>query len=165
MPPAGKAVPGKTHLLAVEFSSEGPVAGAIGNAWLHYRPRAPSTVDLSGEWATTKDYLAWDGRAALPGPWDFAMARRKVRIDRSAAGKAVLMRVETAQPCGIYGVMVNGRWVMRLHHDVGNVTELNVTPWVRFGEENEVCIVRRSGPGKGEIKSVRLDFFRDGDHP
>jgi hypothetical protein len=77
----------------------------------------------------------------------------------------VLVRVETAQQCGIYGVMVNGHWLMRLHHEVGTYTELNVTPWVRFGEENEIHVVRRDGPGKGEIKVVRLDYHKAGEYP
>ncbi len=165
LPLAGKVLPGKTHLLAVEMAGEGQVAGAIGNAWLYCRPKPQSSQDLAGEWVTTRDCLSWEGRATLPGPWDYAMARRKVRIDRSAAGKTVLVRVETAQPCGIYGVMVNGRWVMRLHHEVGPVTELNVTPWVRFGEENEIHVVRRGGGGKAEIKVVRLDYYREGEYP
>ena len=53
--------------------------------------------------------------------------------------------------------MINGRLVRRLHHEVGTVTSLNVTPWVKFGQENEIHIVRGS-PGKGAIKGISLDF-------
>lgn len=161
----GELSPGSRHVLAVEVSSEGQVAGAIGNSWLYFRPQPAAGLDLAGEWVTTQDGLAWSGRASLPGPWDAFMARRTVHVADSRRGMAAVVQVATAQPCGIYGVMINGRWVMRLHHDVGRLTELNVTPWIRFGGENEVCIVRRGGPGKGRVEAVRLDFHAAGTYP
>jgi hypothetical protein len=113
--------------------------------------------------------------AVLPGALVYAVSVQflgksieswfDVRVDRALAGMTAMVRVETATQCAIYGVMVNGRWVMRLHHEVGTLTELNVTPWIRFGEENEICIVRRNGPDKGEIKSVRLEFHKAGEYP
>ncbi len=36
---------------------------------------------------------------------------------------------------------------------------LNITPWIKFGQENEIHIVRGS-PGKGAVKRARLEFFR-----
>jgi len=54
---------------------------------------------------------------------------------------------------------------MCLHHEVGAHTELSVTPWVRFGDENGIHIVRRDGPGKGEIKVVRLGYCKAGEYP
>jgi len=156
----GKLEPGSTHLLAAEIFSEGQVAGLIGHAWLYYLPQPLVSQDLVGAWTTTRDALNWGGSATLPGPWDFFMARRSVRVDRANAGKTVMLRIETEQPCGIYGALVNGRWMMRLHHDVGPRTYLNVTPWIRFGEENEICIVRRDGLGKGTVKMARLDYFK-----
>ena len=155
-----KLKPGSTHLLAAEVLSEGQVAGFIGNAWLYHLPTPLDSQDLAGSWSTTRDALTWSGTATLPGPWDFFMARRSVQVDRANAGKTVMLRIETGQPCGIYGALVNGRWIMRLHHDVGPRTYLNVSPWIRAGEENEICIVRRDGPGKGAIRMARLDYFK-----
>ena len=74
------------------------------------------------------------------------------------SGQTVVINVETETQCGIFGVMVNGRLVRRLHHEVGTITSLNVTPWVRCGQGNEIHIVRGS-PGKGAIKRVSLAFF------
>jgi hypothetical protein len=61
--------------------------------------------------------------------------------------------------------MVNGRWVMRLHHEVGTRTCLNVTPWIKFGEDNEFHIIRRGGGGKSAVKAVELRFFAAGAYP
>ncbi|HEY3320393.1 MAG TPA: beta-galactosidase trimerization domain-containing protein [Planctomycetota bacterium] len=155
-----KLTPGSTHVLAAEIFSEGQVAGFIGHAWLAYLPKPAASQELSGTWATTKDGLSWTGTTTLPGPWDFSMARRTVAVDRAQANRTVMLRFEVDQPCGIYGALINGRWIMKLHHDVGPRTYLNVTPWIRFGEENEICLVRRDGPGKGTIKMVRLDYFK-----
>ena len=85
------------------------------------------------------------------------MARRRVRIGQPA-GQTVMLWLETDKRCGIYGVLVNGRWVMRLHHEVGTRTYLNVTPWIKFGEENEFHIICR-GSGKAAVKAVALRFF------
>jgi hypothetical protein len=155
-----KLKPGTMHLLAVETISEGQVAGFLGHAWLYYLPKTLVSQDLAGTWTTTRDALSWNGSATLPGAWDVFIARRTVNVDRANAGKTVMLRVEGEQPCGIYGALVNGHWIMRLHHDVGPRTYLNVTPWIRFGEDNEICIVRRDGPGKGTITMARLDYFK-----
>ena len=150
--------PGTEHLLAVEVASEGQVAGCYGNTWLAYLPKPNATLDLAGAWTPSPDGLKWEREATLPGPWGkWAMARRRVRIDRPA-GQTVMLWLETDARCGIYGVMVNGRWVMRLHHEVGTRTYLNVTPWIRFGEENEFHIICRGG-GNGAVKAVALRFF------
>jgi len=38
------------------------------------------------------------------------------------------------------GVIVNGRWVAGFSN-IYNHVDLNVTPWVRFGRDNEVIVV------------------------
>ncbi|MCF7676499.1 MAG: hypothetical protein K9M97_14210 [Akkermansiaceae bacterium] len=151
--------PGSSHLLALEFKSEGQVAGCIGNAWLSYLPRPLQRLDLTGNWTPSHDGLAWGEPAGLPGPWtDWSMARRKVAVPAGWSGMAAMIEVETETQFGIVGVMVNGRLVRRLHHEVGTVTRLNVTPWIRCGQENEIHIVRGSA-GSGVIKRIGLDFF------
>ena len=58
----------------------------------------------------------------------------------------------------------SGRLVRRLHDEVGAVTRLNVTPWIRFGRENEIHIVRDS-PGSGAINRVGIDIHQPGTCP
>jgi hypothetical protein len=80
-----------------------------------------------------------------------------VPISAALSGQTAMLHLETETQCGLYGVMINGRLVRRLHHEVGTITSLNVTPWIKFGQENEIHLVRGS-PGKGTIKKISLDF-------
>ncbi|MCX6902410.1 MAG: hypothetical protein NTW03_02790 [Verrucomicrobia bacterium] len=151
--------PHSTHLLAVEIKSEGQVAGCIGNSWLTHLPRPENQIDLGGSWTPSRDGLAWDPPVTLPGPWNgWSMNRRRVPVPAAWSGQTVMIQLETETQCGIFGVMINGRLVRRLHHEVGTVTSLNVTPWIKFGQENEIHITRQS-PGQGAIKRIALDFF------
>lgn len=153
---------GSTHLIAVEIKSEGPVAGCIGNAWLTHLPCPSLELDLSGSWTPSRDGLFWDSPVRLPGPWqEWSMARRRVAVDAACAGRTAMIHLETETQCGIFGVMINGHFVRRLHHDVGPITHLNVTPWVQFGRENEIHIVRGS-PGTGVITRILLAFHDPG---
>jgi len=157
--------PRSTHLLAVEIKSQGQVAGSIGNTWLTHLPRPKNQINLAGSWTPSHDGLAWDAPATLPGPWsDWTLARRRLTVPATWSGQTAMILVETETQFGIYGVMINGRLVRRLHHEVGTVTSLNVTPWIKFGQENEIHITRNS-PGKGAIKKVTLEFFPEGIYP
>lgn len=157
--------PRSTHLLAVEFKSEGQVAGCIGNAWLTHLPRPKNQLELAGDWTPSADGLAWGEAVKLPGPWNgWSMARRRVAVAAAWSGQTAMIQLETETQSGFYGVMVNGRLVRRLHHEVGTVTRLNVTPWIQFGQENELHLTRAS-PGKGAIKRISLDFFEPGTTP
>jgi len=53
----------------------------------------------------------------------------------------------------------------RHHHAIGPRTDLNITPWVRFGAENEVVLVWGNGPGNGKVMSVALNFYEKGVYP
>ena len=58
------------------------------------------------------------------------MAKRHVLIGAALSRQTVFMHLETETQCGIFSVMINGRLVRRLHHEVGTITSLNVTPWI-----------------------------------
>ena len=63
------------------------------------------------------------------------------------------------------GVLVNGHWVRRLHHIIGTRFDLNVTPWVRFGQNNTIELVSMNEPTQGQVKTVRLDFHQPENYP
>jgi hypothetical protein len=165
LPLTAELPPGSMHLLALEFTSQGEMTGLQGNAWLYYRPRAQAVQELAGPWAMTTDGLNYQPQpVTLPGPWDGWMARRVVPIDRAQAGRNVVLHLESDQSSGITGVIINGHWLTRHHHDIGARTDLAITPWVKFGAPNEI-ILKRSGPGKTNLKAVRLDFYTPGVYP
>jgi hypothetical protein len=149
--------PGGTHWLAVEIAGEGVLAGPRGNTWLSYVPEPKSKLDLAGEWTPTKDAMRYEAPVRLPGPLDALMARRTVVVPRAASKKTVFLHMEAGP--GLLGVLVNGHWVRRHHHRLGGVTHLNISPWIRFGERNEIEIVYWEGPDRSEVREVALWFY------
>ena len=61
---------------------------------------------------------------------------------------------------GIIGALVNGNFVRRYHRITADRFQLNVTPWVRFGEENEIELVRHWDESRGGVvRSVGLNIY------
>lgn len=153
--------PGSKHELAVEIVGTGSLAGYKGSCWLSYRPTPASSIDLAGPWLASQDVLHYDKTMTLPGRWDAYSAKRTVTIPAAIKDRQVVVHVEFGDD-GPMGVSINGHWVRRSGHIYGHGFDLNITPWVRFGAENElelqyVCDSR--SPGHFELTQVRLDVF------
>ena len=154
--PDGVLKPGSTHSLAVEIKSKGSLAGSKGQAWLWVWPKPDSTLDLAGEWLSSTDMLRYDQKSVLPGSYKAFGLRRELVIPANLAGKNVLLNVETTG--GLTGALVNGTWVRRFHHHIGTRFDLNITPWVKFGQKNEIELVGMGGISAGNVQSVNLGF-------
>ena len=77
--------------------------------------------------------------------------RTTVKIDAAQSARNVMIHVEA----GVDSVIVNGHWVAgfsNIYHHV----DLNVTPWVRFGRDNEVIAVFHE---KTTIGDAWLEFY------
>ena len=145
----------------------GPVGGSHGNMWLLHMREPDARIDLAGEWTPRGMDLKWsDKLITLPGRWrGHLMAKRTVTVDASLRDKTVMMRIDMGTPRGRpNGFLINGHWMMRLHHSVGHRVYLNVTPWIKFGEKNEIVIVGR-GEGDKELTIVALECFPRGSFP
>lgn len=155
-PPEGFA-PGSRHVVLVEVRSQGVLAGANSNVWLWNWPKPVATLDLSGPWQPSQDMINYDDPVPLPGPYSAFGLRRKVVIPADEKSREVY--VDAITEGRIIGVLINGNFVRRFYHGVDNHMNLNITPWVKFGEENEIQLVSIwSGPTAGAIRSVRLEF-------
>jgi len=94
---------------------------------------------------------------SLPGPYEAFGMRRKVFIPADREGDQVY--VDGVIEGRLIGVLINGQWVRRFHHDVDPHMHLNITDWVRFGQENEIQLVSTwSGGSEGNVHSIRLEF-------
>ncbi|CAN5421974.1 hypothetical protein BH11ARM2_BH11ARM2_31790 [soil metagenome] len=149
--------PGTEHVLALEIVGEGQLRGVRGNAWLTYVPEPEARIDLAGTWIPSPDPLHDDPPIPLPGAWKTLMARRAVTVGSEHKEKVATIRI-VGNPM-VLGVIVNGSYVRRHHHGIGRRTLLNITPWIRFGQTNEICLVSWDGPSEGVIESVELQFF------
>ncbi len=86
--------------------------------------------------------------------------RRSVTVPESQKDRRVVINVVSQGKVGI--VVVNGRLVSRHHHFIGDHWQLDVTPFIQFGQENEIQLISL---GKGNIEEVGLWFFDSGTYP
>ena len=154
----GAAASGPTHLLAVEVRGTGQVCGLRGNAWLSYAPNPATRLNLAGLWSPSPDYLAWQTPVALPG-WVSGVksVRRRVQVPAAWSNGSVALYVRGGW--GITGALVNGRYVRRHSSILGEITFLNVTPWLNWGGDNEIEIFLPGGSEHRNIYEAELQYF------
>ena len=155
--------PGTTHTIAMEIQGVGTLNGIRGNCWLTFRPTPEQTIDLAGEWIGTQDMLRDAATLTLPGPYDGRGFRRDVFVPKEAEGKNIVVFAESTGP--LLGVIVNGTWLRRHHHLIGTTWDINVTPFIRFGEKNEIELATLSQPGQGEVKRIQIEIHRPEIYP
>jgi hypothetical protein len=148
----GAFTPGSTHEAVVEIRGKGPLTGGRGRAWLSFVPAPQTVLDLAGEWQATRDCLRYDRTMTLPGKWDAKGARRTVVVPTDQSGRTVVLHAEGRT----LGVIINGKWLRRHYHLIGNRLDLNITPYVRPGAENEIELI---GDGKYDLTAVKLHFY------
>lgn len=71
--------------------------------------------------------------------------------------------VLTIQAERLFSVFINGSLVNYAGRPARGGNQLNLTPWIKFGEENEIELL--SVYDKGEIKKISLDLYKTGRYP
>ena len=157
--PGGALKPGTTHTVAVEISGTHSLNGSAGNAWLWYWPDPVSSIDLAGKWDSSPDGLTYRGALVpIPGPFVDNLIRTRVAISASHRNQRAVIELETLG--AIHNILVNGHLVARHHHNIGKHWELDVTPWINFGGDNQIEI---AADGDGRIiQSAKIGFFEPG---
>jgi hypothetical protein len=155
-----RLAPGSAHVIAFEMKGESTLHGLPGDCWLSYFPAPEKSLDLKGAWTVTPDFLQDAGTVQLPGAYQNACGmRRRILVPDDAQGKEIVLSINSGKG-SILGAIVNGRWERRHHHRLGNQWNLNITPWIRPGQENEIELVASTEkPDSGDLVSVRLDFY------
>ncbi len=151
--------PGTSHLLAIAVTSKSCLIGGIGNCWLYYRPDATEEMDLAGNWDASDDGLAFDKKQAIPGHWDTNMVRGMINIPADHDKDTVLIHFEKVGR--ITGVIINGMFVGQSHVPDCPSFDLNLTPWIKFGEDNRLEIVG-GAKEQMDIGKIALDFYTPG---
>ncbi|HEY3416998.1 MAG TPA: hypothetical protein VGM23_08960, partial [Armatimonadota bacterium] len=144
---AGPFLPGSQHEIALDFHSTGALCGARGHIWLSYIPDPQSVLDLSGAWQGTKDFWRYDQPVTVPGDLnDVRAARRTVVVPAEQAQRQVILHAE-----GLFtGVLINGKLVRKsTAHPYSGELDLTITPWVKFGQENEIEVVGYGKAARG----------------
>ena len=165
--------PGSSHTLAVEAQSRGVLAGLRGQCWLSYEPTAAQRIDLAGAWAPSADGLKYEAPITLPGKFGTQFLKRSVFIDAKYRGQNAVITID-GDPA-LISVLINGKLVRRHHHMLGERGSLNLTPFVRYGDTNEIELVRwgqsdvNSAPGHDvhmhALREVALNFYEPAVYP
>ena len=131
----GTLTPGSSHLLAIDIWGPNALVGTRQPIFISYRPDLISSQPIMDHWAFAPDDLTYGPPASLPvshlaGAW-----RTTAIIDASHAGSTVMIRTQTNDNHQ-HAVIFNGHGL-----GFGGNCEVNVTPWVKFGRENEIIVV------------------------
>jgi hypothetical protein len=159
----GAFQPGTSHTLELEIVGTSSLVGVKGNAFLSYLPAPRESIDLSGTWTPSADLIHAGPPLQLPGTLTGTIAARNVRVGPQYKGLNAIVHVEADN--ALNSVIVNGVFVRRHHHGFGGETNLNVTPWLHYGQDNKIEIVRWGGPGTVRVEKVELRFYRRGVYP
>jgi hypothetical protein len=160
---------GTTHTLGIEALGTGSLVGVPAAAWLSYLPDPESALDLSGQWQNSDDYLTYEGTLTLPGVWKGVVARRSVHVDAKEAGKNVYIVVDgpAGAPDSEWGVVINNTWIGRTSNSTPCRWEINITPWIKFGGDNDIRLIGcpPSPRQNANVASVKLAFYPHGVSP
>jgi hypothetical protein len=154
---------GTTHTIALEIQGDNSFRGSRGTAWLWIWPDPDSSIDLAGPWAPSMDVMTYTAPVPLPGPYHAYSLYRTAVVPEAQRGKNVVLDVELDGPIG--GILINGHWISRFHHMIGNRFHLNITPYVEFGKSNDFELVSLNGPSRGTISKVALNFYDPAYYP
>ncbi|MFH1266050.1 MAG: hypothetical protein ABIK89_10005 [Planctomycetota bacterium] len=154
---------GGEHVLAFEVWGDQAVFGPQGMAWIAFRPTPAFHQDLSGDWDVSTDVLTHT-TMHLPGKWDASTARRAVDIDAAQAGRNVVVRVVASQQAVPFvGVIVNGHLVTHIERNIEMQFNLNVTPYIKFGQKNEIILA--GNRHAGALAEIALDYYDKNAYP
>jgi hypothetical protein len=161
----GTLKPGSEHLVTVDVQGDGSLVGVGGAAWLSFIPDAEKVIDLNGDWDRSDDYMTFDHKLTFPGQWDGYAARKVVTIDKTSAGKNII--VDFNGPMAVNAVVINGIWLG--HHATWAQEHwlINVTPWVKFGQDNEIKLLGSpvNARDNSNVAGVKIDIYDPKTYP
>lgn len=150
---------GSRHTLAIEARSPGVINGLAGDCWLSHVPEPARKIDLAGEWAAAPDHFHPKDKVTLPGGYAAKTLRRQVTVPRDCEGRTLVVVIRSERMFGLY---VNGTYIPFNGGPNKGGNEINITPFVRFGDKNDIELV--SWYDKGNISYLSLHVYEKGAH-
>ncbi len=131
---------GETFTLAYEIVNEDVLLrGVRGTSFLRYFPKPERVIPLAGTWeARTRVTDPKSVPCTLPGTFAGTVVTRHVALDALPKGRRLFIRF--AGDRAVDGVIVNGHYLRQYHHLGGELTVMDVTPWMRAGD-NEISLI------------------------
>ncbi|MDQ2732137.1 MAG: hypothetical protein M3Y56_10795 [Armatimonadota bacterium] len=154
---------GTTHVLALDTESHATLLGSDGPIWLYYLPDPKERQDLAGTWTGYSDSLHKMGDFQLPGNGKGMILSRTVVIDPAHAARNVVVYVEAAGD--IFSLMINGQLILHGPQVREHITVYNITPMVKFGQENLIELLGHPGPQDKPVQTVEIRYYEKGVYP
>jgi len=151
----GTFKPGTTHTLVIETRGEGRINGVPSDAWLAFIPDPDKSIDLAGQWTFGKEIFKEAGSIQIPGRYEAKALRRSIWVPKDYGQGNVVLTIRAER---VFSVLINGSLVTFAGRPSRGGNQLNLTPWIKFGEENEIELF--SVYDKGEIKRISLDLYK-----
>ncbi len=155
------------NTLAVKVAGGKQFSGIGGVIWLAPQVRLQPAFSLAGRWQAVQDDYSTAKPVSLPGPAVGRYLQRQVKIPAIWAGKTVYLHVATPSQW-LGSVVVNGHPINynAYLHPYGLLADINLTPYVQFGKENQLQLWPYRGipnpgsPGQGKqtftVEALRL---------
>ncbi len=152
---------GDTVVLGLLIENTHPrIYGVKGGTFLSYIPNPSRVIDLAGEWEIFQGMTALTStKATLPGTTVGNIRQRQAVVPALKAGNRVFLYWKG--DVDLIGAMVNGHYVRRHHHRIGELTYLDVTPWVRSGASNEIMLLNWDPrpEARGTVQEIKLYIY------
>jgi hypothetical protein len=154
--------PGETATLRMEITNADDrcIRGLAGNCFLSFTPTPATKLDLSGPWQMRRDVVsAVENTQTLPGRVEGAFFQRTFTLPRQQEGERVVLHMVNTGD--LIGALINGHYVRRNHHVFGEITHLDITPWIKPNATNEIvlCGLNNASDRKADIRSVELYLY------
>ena len=159
----GAFKPGTTHVLTLDIGSRGTLTGSAGPIWLYHLPEPQARQDLSGTWTEYADALHRTGDVQIPGTVRGMILSRSVVIDAAHEGRNVVIYYEASWDR--FSLLINGHLLRRGELFREEACVFNVTPMVRFGEENRIELVGSAEVKNKPIQRVEIRYYDKGVYP
>jgi hypothetical protein len=157
----GILTPGSTHVLAFEVQGDSCPLGEITPAWILYQPTPQATQPLNDGWTFAQDYMTYSDPNPLPASTPgVGSIRNEIVPDPRQQGRTVMLHVEGSN-ASISGLIFNGQFYPS-YGNIYNFMDVNVTPWVKWGQKNEIVVVLG---GQLTVQDITLNFYDKGTYP
>ncbi len=151
--------------LVFEFKGDREYQGITGNVYLYHRAPPARRLDLAGSW-DAEDAAGEPLVVTLPGEARIWNPSRSVFIPAEWEEKYHVRIYLKGITHDSAGAMVNGRLARRHHHWFGSWGDIDITRFLRFGEENQIELLHVYGhernpkrPPQWNLRKVELHLF------
>jgi hypothetical protein len=156
------------NAVSFTFRGETEYQGFSGNVWLYHRAKPLESVDLQATWQGVNE----KGEAvtgALPGKAHLKFPTRTIMIPKEWEGKYQVRLYMIGARESVLGAFVNERLVRRHHHLLGTRADVDITKFLKFGQENTLMLAygnEANGPDarpevvpNWDLSTLRLDLY------